>query len=253
MLTERSTNIEKVKRNLFGAPTKAEKTFFNLQYEKSLEEDRKEMQKKYNFNFRYELPVLLEEQTFDWEEVSTSEVPAMFTPRHIKKPTMKKKPQKAQEEPRKRALASTGRARRRTSNLIKEPTFTMPRRLSTVTKRSHAQIPEEGSPPKTEHKPQKEQARKLRRVTAEFNAFASFRPGRRVSSQRRISDVLDTRRKSPVKSPKVLEKKMLSPKTAAIRKVVELSQVMCPSPDRMMTRSNSKLLSRSSGRRRTLA
>ena len=177
----------------------------------------------------------------------------MFTPRHIKKPTMKKKPQKAQEEPRKRALASTGRARRRTSNLIKEPTFTMPRRLSTVTKRSHAQIPEEGSPPKTEHKPQKEQARKLRRVTAEFNAFASFRPGRRVSSQRRISDVLDTRRKSPVKSPKVLEKKMLSPKTAAIRKVVELSQVMCPSPDRMMTRSNSKLLSRSSGRRRTLA
>lgn len=85
MLTERSTNIEKVKRNLFGAPTKAEKTFFNLQYEKSLEEDRKvsgllsrhdfnigsikEMQKKYNFNFRYELPVLLEEQTFDWEEV----------------------------------------------------------------------------------------------------------------------------------------------------------------------------------------
>ena len=40
MLTERSINIEKVKRNLFGAPTKAEKSLFNLQYEKSLEEDR---------------------------------------------------------------------------------------------------------------------------------------------------------------------------------------------------------------------
>lgn len=186
--------------------------------------------------------------------LSTSEVPAMFTPRHIKKPTMKKKPQKVQEEPRKRALASTGRARRRTTNFIKEPTFTMPRRLSTASKRSHAQIPEEGSPPKMEQqKPQKEQARKLRRVTAEFNAFASFRPGRRVSSQRRISDVLDTRRKSPNKPPKVAEKKVLSPKTAAMRKVVELSQVMCPSPDRMVTRSNSKLLSRTTGRRRTLA
>ena len=40
MLTERNVNVEKVKRNLFGSPTKAEKSMFNMQYEKSLEEDR---------------------------------------------------------------------------------------------------------------------------------------------------------------------------------------------------------------------
>ena len=40
MLVERSANIEKVKRNLFGAPTKAERSLFNMQYERSLEENR---------------------------------------------------------------------------------------------------------------------------------------------------------------------------------------------------------------------
>ena len=183
-------------------------------------------------------------------------MPAMFTPRLMKKPTMKPIPEVSSKEPRKRALASTGRARRRTTSNF-GPTFTMPRRLSTSVKRTHAEIPEETtSPTKTEqktYKPQKEQARKLRRVTTEFNAFASFRPGRRVSSQRRISDVLDTKRKSPIKRTVEPEKKVLSPRTAAMRKVVELSQVMCPSPDRMMTRSNSKLLARTSNRRRTLA
>ena len=172
-------------------------------------------------------------------------LPRAITSDHKPRPVNIKKPE-TEKKQEKRKVSRTNR-RRSTSNFT--PTFNMPRRLSTSVKRSHDQIPEE--PSKSPKETQKVQARKLRRVTAEFNnPMASFRPGRRASTQRRISDVLDTKRKSPVKATQT---KVLSPKSAAMRKVAELSTVMCPSPDRMMTRANSKLLQRTSNRRRTLA
>ena len=167
----------------------------------------------------------------------------MFTPRNIKNvsKTVQKEPSKPKE------VKKPTKTRRRTTNFG----FSMPRRVSI--KRTHEQIPEETSPVKQDKPYKPGAARKLRRVTAEFDSFAAFRPGRK--SQRRISDIMEIKRTSPIKPIEVkkAEKKVLSPKSAAIRKVAELSTVMCPSPDRMMTRANTKLLSRTSNRRRTLA
>ena len=106
--------------------------------------------------------------------------------------------------------------------------------------------------------PKVSNARKHRRLTLEASALSSF-GARPKTSQRRISDVMDTVRASPSakgspsKSRPQTPKKSadLSPKSAAIKKLDEISTLM--TPERMITRANAALMRRSSTRRRTLA
>lgn len=186
--------------------------------------------------------------------LSASEVPQCFLPRLV----LDKKSKATPPRPERRRLTKTmGDIKRRQTlsglpgrrislGLIGGNTMNPPNKRLSLKRTIVEEVPEEDSVVS-----QSDQPKKHRRITNEMSGFDAFKVKR---NQRRISDVMDMKvnRASPVVT-RTEKKEVLSPKSAAIRKVAELSSVLCPTPDRILTRANSKLLQRTTNRRRTLA
>jgi len=186
--------------------------------------------------------------------LSASEVPQCFLPRLV----LDKKSKATPPRPERRRLTKTmGDIKRRQTlsglpgrrislGLIGGNAMNTPNKRLSLKRTIVEEVPEEDSVVS-----QSDQPKKHRRITNEMSGFDAFKVKR---NQRRISDVMDMKvnRASPVVT-RTEKKEVLSPKSAAIRKVAELSSVLCPTPDRILTRANSKLLQRTTNRRRTLA
>ena len=192
---------------------------------------------------------------------SASEVPSCFLPRLLLDKKNKVTPPLLPERRRLAKINANVKRRQTTGRLslgllpINNGNVCRQQNRRTSLKRPmESIIPEEPVPtvkPVTTVTTEPVQARKHRRVTSEApGALAAF--GKIQRKQRRISDIMDVKRTSPVKTTPA-KKGILSPRSAAMKKVQEMQAVMCPTPEKVMTRASSKLMSRTTNRRRTLA
>ncbi|CAG5099273.1 Oidioi.mRNA.OKI2018_I69.XSR.g16399.t1.cds [Oikopleura dioica] len=240
-------NIQKVRRNLFGSPTQEDRDQFTKLYEEQMEKDRQEMERKYNFSFKYDMPIMSIDEKFEWEEVSQSEVPKVFRPSVLsdRKNIVQNGPPSAPEK------------RVRKSRMA--PPSTTPSRRTSLKRRSETPasiVPVLRDVPEEAAEPEEQQPRKHRRVTDASVNQTGRTTVRAIRKQRRITDIFEPSRRSTRISPTKKTSTRLSPKSLALKKLDDMIMISSPGTPGMRTRGStarSLSLVNSGARRRTLA
>lgn len=237
-------NIQKVRRNLFGSPTQEDRDSFTKMYEEQMAKDRQEMERKYNFSFKYDMPIMSIDEKFEWEEVSQEEVPKVFRPSVLadrKNIVLNGPPAAPEKRVRKSRMAPPSTTTSRRTSLKRRSET--PASIVPVLR----DVPEEAAEPVDESS---EQPRKHRRVTDATNIGRTT--VRAIRKQRRITDIFETSRRSTRTSPTKKGSTRLSPKSMALKKMDDLIMMSSPTPG-MRTRGSTARSLSMVGRRRTLA